>query len=728
MANHRLLRFTILFLFVFRFAFAQDPEPIEGFSIESTKKQLQFEERLKQSISPSRIEEHLKWLTSRPHRTGTEGAKITADYLFQHLKKFGLQVEMARYTGYLPAPVSVEIQLTKPVQEKIPTTEDRIEEDSFTQHVDEHPGWSGYSPSGEASGQIVYAHHGSNEDLRKLRELGIDLKGKILLMRYFGTGEGRKIRNAEEAGAAAVVLYTDPAEDGFRYGDVYPHGNWRPPGSIMRRSILFGPTEGDPLSPGWGSKPGAKRIRPDQADLPRIPVLPISYRSAERIFSLLNGPVAPYEWQGALGLTYKIGPGPAEVRLRTEMDNRDRPMWNVIARFKGSTYPDQWLIIGNHHDAWIFGAGDPSSGTAALLTLAESLAKLAKEGFRPKRSLILAFWDAEEMNLIGSTEWVEDHEKELLEKAVACINMDSAVFNTDRPLSVSAHPVLHDLFRQTSRNIQDPKSGKTLFERWVELQNEYRKVPGVDGWGEFFNPDQMLTEPYVFESPSDDAAPFFNYLALPASDMYYGADYGMYHSIYENFHWMKTVVDPTFEYHKVMAQLQGFASMRLANADLIPLDYATEADYWRRAYLDLERVAKSKGQQISHLQEALELIARWKQEAEGLKQDGIELLKDSARRKAAGRHLTKLNRIIYRITRDFYRSGGRPDMPAERNIFTGSSYDFQDTSGSTLPGIRFPLDQGKSAESDAEAKIYLDTIQRRITSLQSARKEIQQIR
>lgn len=687
-----------------------------------------MESQLTESIAPAKIEERLQWLTSRPHRTGTEGARITAEYLLQQLKDYGLQAEMVRYDAYLPAPVSVSIQLIQPVQEDMPTTEERIAADPFTEHVDEHPGWDGYSPSGEVTGQVVYASDGSAENFKKLQALGIDLKGKVILMRYFGTGEGRKVRNAEQAGAAAVILYSDPAEDGFHFGDVYPDGDWRPPGSIMRRSILFLPYDGDPLSPGRASKAGAERLKPEDVALPRIPVLPVSYRSARRILSLLGGSVAPYEWQGGLDLTYKTGPGPAEVHLRTVMDNRDRPMWNVIGRLEGSVDPDQWIILGNHHDAWIFGAGDPSSGTAALLSLAEALGKLAREGQRPKRTLIFSFWDAEEMILGGSTEWVEDHEKELLDKAVADINMDSAVFNINRPVSVSAHPVLHNLFRETSRDIRDPRSGKSLYEVWLNLQNEFRNVPGVDGWGEFFDPGKVLKEPYVFENPYDDATPFFNFLALPSSDMYYGAEYGMYHSIYENFHWMKTVGDPTFEYHKVMALFQGLVALRLANADLLPLDYATEAGYWRRAFLDLEQVARAKNKEMPGLQEALKRIDAWEKEAKALSNDESELLGSDTRTAKAASRLSQLNRGIFQTARDFFRRGGRPDAPTERNLFSGSSYNFSGVSGSTLPGIRFNLDQDRFAEADAELRIYLAALQHRVKALQALRKQIRQMR
>ncbi|HSE40601.1 MAG TPA: M28 family peptidase [Acidobacteriota bacterium] len=693
-----------LILVCISFAESEDTILLDGFSPQGTKQQREFEKRLKENISASKIESHLKWLTSFPHRAGTDGAKKTADYILQHLKDYGFETEMVRYEAYLPAPISTKIRLIKPVEEDLPVTEEKIAGDPFTEFVNDHPGWNGYSPSGEAQGQIVYAHHGSAEDIDTLQKLGVDLKGKILLMRYFRTGEGTKVQNAEKAGAAAVVLYADPAEDGFRYGEVYPNGDWRPPGSIMRRSILNLPYSGDPLSPGIASVDGAKRLRPEDVALPKIPVLPVSYRTAEKILKLLEGNVAPYPWQGALGLTYKIGPGPAEAYVQTKTDNRDRPMWNVIARLKGNTDPDQWVIVGNHHDAWIFGAGDPSSGTASLLSLAESIGKLAKQGLRPKRTIILTFWDAEEMILGGSTEWVEDRQKDLLDKAVAYINMDSAVFNTTRPLSVSSHPVLHSLFRAASRDIQDPKSKRSLFEVWTEMQNQYRKVPGVDGWGEFFNPDQTLEQPYVFERPYDDAEPFFSLLALPASDMYYGADYGMYHSIYENYHWMKTVVDPTFEYHKLMAELQGTVALRLANAELIPLDYAVEANHWRLAYEDLEQNTEEKDHGRLKIDESLSLIDQWESEAKGLLEDQRSFLKNFAKSK---KDYSAVNRMIYLISRDFYDQDGIGQERFDRNLFSGSA--------GMLPGLR---------SEPPNVDQYIAALKQRVASLQSARKQL----
>jgi len=692
-------------------------EALRGFSPDSTTVQRALEGRIRAGLSAARIEAHLRWLTSRAHPAGSEGARLTAAYLQRELESYGFATETVRYDAHLTAPVAVSLELLEPVRAKLPTTEERIEADPFTHAADRYPGWAGYSPSGEARGQVVYAHFGSEEDLKSLEALGVDLEGKILLMRHFGVDAGRKVANAERFGAAAVVLYADPAEDGYRFGDVYPKGNWRPAGSIMRRSLVFLPYSGDPLSPGWASKPGARRLRLEEVAMPGIPVLPVSYGTAERILRLLSGPVAAAEWQGALPVTYHLGPGPARLRVRTEMDNRDRPIWNVVGRLEGAEDADQWVVVGNHHDAWIYGAGDPSSGTAALLELARVLGELSRQGLRPHRTLVVGFWDAEEMLLGGSTEWVEDRGEELLEKAIAYVNMDSAVFNPERAPSVSAHSTLHRLFREVAREVPDPRSGRSTFEVWRDLQNRYRKVPSVDGFGGFFDPERELAEPWIFETPYDDAAPFFYGLALPASDMYYGADYGMYHSLYENFHWMKTVVDPTFAYHAVMAQMQGFVALRLANADLLPLDYAEEARWWRRAYRQLAEVAAARGQEVPRLDEALQLIDAWEAEAEAIERRVAGLLGGGDRPGAGRDRLSGLNQLLYRTSRDFLRPEGRSGMPGDRNLFAGSSHDFEAVSGNTLPGIRFALDRRRPAEAEREAELHLAALRRRLESL-----------
>lgn len=714
-------KLIVAFAFILSFDLAvpaDQQEPLDGFTRESSAWQIEFESKLKGSLKPANAERLLKELTSRPHLAGTEGARITAEFIKSELVRYGLPAQIQTYQAFLPAPVSVSVELVAPVRETIPTTEDRIEGDPYTEQVSEHPGWAGYSPSGDATGEVVYAQHGTKSDFETLAEMGVDVKGKIVLLRYFGTGEGTKVKNAERAGAVGVLIYSDPKEDGYRYGDVYPKGNWRPPGGIMRRSIIPLWYDGDPLSPGWASVEGAKRLSAQEIDLPKIPVIPISYRSAEKILQHLAGPLAPHSMQGSLPLPYKLGPGPAKIHMKTEMDNRDRPIRNVLSRIEGSHDPEQWIIVGNHHDAWIYGAGDPSSGTASLLEFARGLGELIKQGYKPKRTMILAFWDAEEMLLGGSTEWVEHHKEELLNKAVACINMDSSVFNTDRPLSVNAHPVLHKLFREVSKDIQDPKTGKSMFEAWTALQNKYRQTPSVDGWGSFFHPDRELKEPWIFESPSDDAAPFFHQLALPASDMYYGADYGMYHSIYENFHWMKTVVDPTFEYHIAMALLQGFVALRIANADLIQLDYSTEADYWRMGYKQLMNAADDAGVKLPLAQETLKQIDLWKTEADRLDRAMTNRL-NAGKKSTAHERITKWNREYFLAARDFYRPEGFSKAKLERNLWSGSD--------GILPGLAGSLERKEASNLQQEATLYLKAIRKRVANLRGLQSQLNRL-
>ena len=691
---------------------------LRGFTQAGSATQQTIETRLRGEISPARIQTHLEWLASRLHTAGTEGGRLTAEYVREQLQEFGWDAEIVAYDAWLTLPRAVSMEMVAPTPQVIPTTEDPVPGDPYTEDVSEHPGWIGYSASGDITAPMIYGNFGSDADFRALIEAGIDPAGKIVLLRYFSTGEGHKVANAERYGATGVVLYADPAEDGFVIGDVYPEGNWRPPGSIMRRSVEFTPYSGDPLSPGWASVPGAERLSPDDVMLPRIPVAATSYTGAEMILREIGGPEAPDDWQGGLDLAYRMGDGTARIHLQVDMDNADRSMLNVVARLEGERYPDEWVTLGNHHDAWIYGAGDPSSGTAAVLEMARVMGRLAADGLRPQRTLVLGVWDAEEMLLGGSTEWVEDNAEELLDKAIANINMDSAVFNPGRPLRVHGHASLHGIFREAAATLTDPASGRNFAEVWTETQNEGFQMPSVDGYGYFLDRSKTLSEPWIFETPSDDASPFFDYLALPATDMYYGGDYGMYHSIYENLHWMKTVVDPDFGYHALMARLQGVVVLRLANADLLPLEYAKEAEFWRLAWEDLAGDAGARDQQVPRIDEAMALITEWEHEA-------TLLVDDLAYRAGiSGRddpQAPDINRRLYRLARDFYRSEGTPGRPWNKNLFAGSAYDFEGASGSLLPGLRYALDERQPEIAASEAQVYIDALQRRVDNLRELR-------
>lgn len=699
---------------------AERAPSLRGFAPAAAAAQVAYEDQLVQRISPERIGEHLEFLTSRLHTAGTEGGRVTAQYVHDQLVEYGWDAEIIRYDAWLTLPVETSIELVAPQHETIPTTEQIVPGDPFTQDAAQHPGWNGYSASGDVTAPVVYAHHGSDEDFRKLLAMGVDPAGKIVLLRYFSTGEGHKVYNAQKYGAVGVILYADPEEDGFVQGDVYPEGNWRPPGAIMRRSVVFEPYTGDPLSPGFASVPGVERLDPTAVHLPTIPVVPTSYAGAERLLETLGGPEAPDDWQGGLLLTYRLGGGESRVRVRAVMDNGDKPILNVVARLEGERSPDQWVIAGNHHDAWIYGAGDPSSGTAAVLEWARVVGELAAEGQPPARTLVLGVWDAEEMLLGGSTEWVEDHTDELLEHAVANINMDSAVFNPDRPLRVASHAALHEVFREVASMLEDPRSGDNFAEHWAAQQRDTFALGSVDGFGYFYDGGE-IDRPWIFEVPSDDAAPFMRYLALPASDMYYGGDYGMYHSLYENLHWMRTVVDPGFGYHALMARLQALVVVRLANADVLPLEYATEATFWRLAYRDLQEDAAARDQQVPGLEEAQGLIDEWEIEARGLAEDITTRLRVSAPAPAT---LERINVLIQRLPQDFYRAEGSPARPWNKNLFVGSAYDFEEASGSLLPGLRYALDEGNDELAVSEARIYTEALARRVENLQALRSAV----
>ncbi len=679
--------------------------PPASFLSARAQAQLDLEARLSAGVSRERLRRDLERLAAEPHVAGSPAGHDTAGYVLSELRRAGLQAEIVEYVHWLSSPKRLEAEIVVPDRVPLTLTEDAVAEDPFTREAATHPGWNAYSGSGTVSAQVVYAHHGSREDFAALERMGVDLRGRILLMRYFRAGEGEKVERAERAGAAGVILYADPAEDGHRFGDVYPEGPWRPPGSIMRRSVVNTRTPGDPLSPGWASRPGARRLAAGEVQgLPRIPVLPVSYRDAGKILERLAGPAVPPAWQGGLPLTYRVGPGPAEVRLRVEMDNRDGRIRNVIARLPGGEMPDQWVILGNHHDAWLYGAGDPSSGTAALLEIGRALGSLVGQGWKPRRTLVLASFDAEEMTLGGAAEWMEEHARELSQKAVAILNMDSAVFNPDRPLSVSATGSLRSLWLEAARAVPDPRRGVPTYDVWLEQQNQMRRVPSVDRSLAAQAPP--LAVPEVYRDPiGDDQTVFYLHLALPASDMYYGADYGVYHSIYENLHWMKTIVDPDFSYHAVMAALLGTAALRMAESDLLPLDVAAAASDWREELEGLERSAAAARK--AAFGELLRAAAEWEREAARLGEARASLLASAAAQALPPARFREWSRRLMEIERSFFAPAGLPGAPWMRNLFSATRFESEET---TLPGLRWALEDGDAAGFEKQSKLYREAL------------------
>ncbi|MFQ5876209.1 MAG: M28 family peptidase [Acidobacteriota bacterium] len=700
-----------------------------GFSRAGWERQRALEGRLASLLKPTRIARTLRRLTARPHRAGTADSERVARWILSEAERAGLEAEIVPYLFYNSHPGPRSIRLTAPVERALSLEEDRIEEDPFARAPWKHRAFCAYSGSGTAEGEVVYVGQGTVEDFGALDESAISLEGRVALMRYFGEEEGTKVLRARERGAVAVVLYADPLEDGFVHGEVYPKGNWRPPGGIMRRSVIATPYDGDPLSPGWAATPGARRLEPGEIEgLPRIPVLPISYRAAAVVLSHLGGPRAPDRMQGAIvrgdggarPLEYRLGPGPARLRLSVQMDERTDTILDVIVRVPGEAEPEAWVILGTHHDAWIYGAGDPSSGTAADLEIVRALGDLRREGWRPRRTIVLAFWDAEEMNLGGSAEWVEEHAEQLREKGVAAINMDSAVFNGERPLYVAASPALHTLFREAADVVPAPAAEGSLWASWLRMQNEARGQGSVDGHGPDYDPSEPFERPYIDPIPlGDDQTPFVVRAGLPGSDMYYGADYGMYHSLYEDYHWMTTIVDPNFAHHWVMALLHGVLGLRLAMAEVLPLDPEVSAAAWEDALADLEGRAAALGVDAGIFGPVREALVRFSDAARTFGERRDSVLHEA--RWEAGAHpdaLTAVNAGVAAAARAFYLEDGLPDHPYDRGLWVAPSRAVPGLRDARLPGLRWALELGREGELPRQVEIYaraLDEAARQLT-------------
>jgi N-acetylated-alpha-linked acidic dipeptidase len=539
------------------------------------------------TVTPASARKWLAALTEEPHVAGTPAEKKVADYVLARFKEFGLSAELVRYDVFLNHPKHVSLKLVAPIEDELKLHEDPYDVDKDSTQAGMFPAFHGYGASGTAEGQVVYANYGLPADFTRLEGMGISVAGKIVLARYGGAFRGLKVKEAQDRGALGVLIYSDPRDDGYMSGETYPDGPMRPPSAIQRGSVLFlSHVPGDPSTPGWPSTSGAKRLsRAQMTNVPRIPSLPIAYAEAEKILRRLGGPVVPSEWQGGLPFTYHIGPGGARVAMNVQMDEGLKPIYNVIATIPGSTDPDKKVILGNHRDAWTHGAVDPNSGTAAQLEVARALAAAMKSGWKPKRTIILASWDAEEYGLVGSTEWAEANAADLRKNAVAYLNGDAII--TGPNLNMSGSPSLLAIAMETARDVGDPRSGKSVGEGWEARQRT--------SWAQQTPVDLDSKEDAKFFarlSPlgsGSDYTVFLDHLGIPSFDFGFSGGYGVYHSVYDNFRWMEKYGDPEFLYHAAGARLWGLLAMRIASADVLPLRFAT---YARDVKVDLDTLRR----------------------------------------------------------------------------------------------------------------------------------------
>jgi len=547
---------------------------LEGFTPGGSVAERRLEEQFRAVPSPASAREHLRRLTSEPHVAGTREDYQTALYVRDQLRASGIKADLREYQVWLPYPKQPSIvELLAPHHERLSLREAALPEDPTSSDPRIIPLFNGYSASGDVSAPLVYVNYGLPSDYEALKKIGVSTRGKIVIARYGHSFRGVKAKVAEENGAVGLIIYSDPIDDGYSQGDVYPKGPWRPESSAQRGSveyIFYYP--GDPLTPGTPSIPGTPRLPlKDVTNLPRIPVQPISYGDARRLLEPLSGPVRPSGFQGGLPFAYHVGgTDDVRVRLRTDMDYATRTIWDVVARIDGAEEKDRYIILGNHRDAWTFGAVDPNSGTAAMLEIGRGLGQLLKTGWKPRRTILMCSWDAEEYGLIGSTEWAEEQATDLQEKAVAYLNMDTAVSGPN--FSASAVPTLWKLIRAATRDVRDPKTGKSVYEAWQQRARAARPETELADAAAVTGAPAAEARIGALGSGSD-YTPFLQHLGIASLDLSFGGDYGVYHSAYDSFTWMSKFGDPTFEYHVAAAQVWGTMALRLADALVLPLDY-----------------------------------------------------------------------------------------------------------------------------------------------------------
>ena len=656
---------------------------------------------------PARCGRYLRRLTSEPHVAGTPGDRRVTDFIFDEFQRDGLNPQIVEYRVLLSYPRRISVELLRegkpPLQ--LANPEPAIQDDPDTEVADPlaRVPWNAYSPSGDVTAPVVYANYGTAADYDQLEQLGVSVRGKIVLIRYFHGYRGGKSQEAEKRGAAGVVVYSDPADDGAARGRVYPKGPWGPMGHFQRGAVVYDfLVPGDPLTPGWASTDSAPRIPPAESKiLPKIPMVPLSALEAREILKRLRGHAAPGSWQGGLRFTYHLGADKLKVHLTLEMEDRVTPIWDVVGTIPGTEEPERLVILGNHHDAWVYGAVDPASGTAAMLETARSFGELLKRGFRPRRTMVFGSWDAEEYTLTGSTEWGEQFESKLKQNGVVCLNVDSAT--SGRNFTVSAVPALIPALMEATAAVRDPATGASVYERWKGSRGEsdirsYAR-PGLSG-----------PVPFGVLGGGSDFMVFLQHNGVPSADMIFDGPYGVYHSLYDDYLWMKRFGDPGFRYHAAMSRLWGLLAMRFADADVLPLDYSMYAREIVGYLQSLEKLAPAEFG-VNEIQPLIVKAQAWEQAA-ALLADQVERLRKRSfpQESTSAGNSSPESRAAFAATnaalmaqeRALLDPDGIPGRPWFRHLVYAPlpSYDAE-----TLPGLREALEARDFERARAQAAV-----------------------
>ncbi len=667
---------------------AQSPTTMPGYSPSAAATQRRLEQDAIQGPQATRARTHSAALSREPHVAGTPAQKRTADYVIAQMKAMGLETELRTYDVYLPHATGVKITRFGRDTAVLDLQEPGIPSDPATM-LPQYLPVNGYGGAGVGEGELVFVNFGLIEDYATLDSMGVSVKGKVVLARYGRSFRGIKSREAEKRGAVAVLIYTDPLDDGFAQGDVYPEGPMRPLRGLQRGSVFNG--TGDPLTPGYASKPGAPRLKPDETSLAKVPVVPISAANAQALLAQVRGTDIPRNWQGGMALRYHVGPGPVRVRVDVTTDAATagtKQIYNTLGYLRGSQYPNEYVYIGAHRDAWGPGAADNVSGTVSVLEAAQALADLAKRGDRPKRTIVFATWDAEEWGLVGSTEYVEDDSLRLKAGAVAYLNQDVSAQGSQ--FGGGGSPSMRAILRDITKQVQDPRGRGTVYATW-------RSATGTRA--------DTLEPPMGDPGGGSDFAGFYNHLGIPIAEWGFGGPAGTYHSAYDTFDWMERFGDPGFQYHATAARIGAATLLRLANAPVLPYDYVEFARTMRRYVAPVERGMTQKGWNAAAVAPLTVAIARLEQSATtfatvrdaalgGSIAAGIAPAAPLAAQLAA-------NSALLRVERALARPSGLKSRPWYRSLIYASDVD-NGYSTMSFPGINESIRYGTEAETVAE--------------------------
>lgn len=658
---------------------------MKGFVVEEAQRDV--EERLKALPTTEGFRDHLTRISEKPHPFGSEANVQVGTYLAEVMAQAGLDVDTYVYDVYTPQnEVAPYVALVTPIRKPLNIQEYILKEDRFSGHPDLTPGWVAFSGSGDVTAEVVYVNYGQKEDFDRLRALGVSVRGKVVLARYGMNFRGYKVKFAEAAGAVGVIMYSDPADTGYVKGVEYPEGRFGGESAVQRGSLLTLPYAGDPLTPGVAALPDAKRLDPAEVAFPKIPVVPMPYASAIEILKRMTGSPVPVGWQGGLPFAYRITGG-TELKVRLKVTQRChlKRATNVVGTLWGESDPDAWVMLGCHYDAWAFGTSDPNSGTAMLLGLSEALGVLKREGVRPKRTIRIAHWDAEEFGIMGSTEWVEQFEDDLSQKAVAYLNADMAA--TGLAFGGGASPSLKGVIAGAAKSMADVRGSGTVYDNWLaRTVGAGKPMFGNLGGG-------------------SDHLPFYVHAGIPSAALAMSSGVPVYHSVYDSMAWYERFADPSFQAGPAMAKLNGIVALRLANADVLPYSVRAYADDFAAHLNGLVQRAKSLDVSfaVGELQEGCDALKRATVRFAHLRNEQLGKLDADMR--------GVLNQKLMGLERHWLHSEGLQERPWSRSLF-GAEDPNEGYAPWMLPGLRCEIEK-KNADGLAKwTAVYVDALTR----------------